>query len=110
MNEFDIKAAGWDQDKIHWERSEAIAGEIKSQIPLNTEMSALEYGAGTGMASFLLKDELKSITLMDNSAGMVKVMKEKIRKSKLTNLKALNFDLEKEPGVPVRYPYFRLFE
>ena len=22
----------------------------------------------------------------------------------------INFDLEKEPGVPVRYPYFRLFE
>jgi len=23
---------------------------------------------------------------------------------------AINFELEKEPGVPVRYPYFRLFE
>jgi len=22
----------------------------------------------------------------------------------------INFDLEKEPGVPIRYPYFRLFE
>ena len=22
----------------------------------------------------------------------------------------INFDLEKEPGVPKRYPYFRLFE
>jgi hypothetical protein len=22
----------------------------------------------------------------------------------------INFDLDKEPGVPVRYPYFRLFE
>lgn len=22
----------------------------------------------------------------------------------------INFDLEKEPGAPVRYPYFRLFE
>lgn len=95
MSEFDLKAAGWDQNKMHWERSEAIAAEIRKQIPLNREMSALEYGAGTGMASFLLKDELKDITLMDNSAEMVKVMKEKIRKSKVTNLKALNFDLEK---------------
>jgi hypothetical protein len=22
----------------------------------------------------------------------------------------INFELEKEPGVPIRYPYFRLFE
>jgi hypothetical protein len=22
----------------------------------------------------------------------------------------INFSLEKEPGVPIRYPYFRLFE
>jgi 2-polyprenyl-3-methyl-5-hydroxy-6-metoxy-1,4-benzoquinol methylase len=95
MSEFDLKAAGWDQNKMHWERSEAIADEIKRQVPLNREMSALEYGAGTGMASFLLKDELKNIILMDNSTEMVKVMKEKIRKSKVSNMKALNFDLEK---------------
>jgi tRNA (cmo5U34)-methyltransferase len=95
MNEFDIKAAGWDQNQMHWDRSEAIAGEIRKQIPLRSDMIALEYGAGTGMASFLLKDDLKEITLMDNSTEMVNVMKEKIRKSKVKNLKALNFDLEK---------------
>jgi hypothetical protein len=31
MNEFDIKAAGWDQNQMHWDRSEAIAGEIRSR-------------------------------------------------------------------------------
>lgn len=25
MNEFDIKAAGWDKNPMHWERSKAIA-------------------------------------------------------------------------------------
>lgn len=95
MNEFDLKAAGWDQNKMHWERSEAISGEIRKLIPLTLEMTALEYGAGTGMASFLLKDDLKEITLMDNSAEMVKIMKEKIRKSKVKNLKVMEFDLEK---------------
>jgi tRNA (cmo5U34)-methyltransferase len=94
MNEFDVKAAGWDQNPMHWDRSEAIASEIKRLIPLNTEMRALEYGAGTGIASFLLKDHLKEITLMDNSSEMVRVMTEKIKTSKVQNLKVLNFNLE----------------
>ena len=94
MNEFDIKAAGWDANPMHWNRSEAIANEIKNLIPLNKEMSALEYGAGTGITSFLLKDHLKEITLMDNSAEMVRIMNEKIKASDTKNLKVVNFDLE----------------
>jgi tRNA (cmo5U34)-methyltransferase len=94
MNEFDLKAAGWDANQMHWDRSEAIAKEIIRLIPLNKEMTALEYGAGTGIASFLLKDYLNSITLMDNSSEMVRIMNEKIETTKVKNLKALNFDLE----------------
>jgi tRNA (cmo5U34)-methyltransferase len=94
MNEFDIKAADWDKNPMHYDRSEAIANEIIKLIPLKKEMTALEYGAGTGITSFLLKDHLKEITLMDNSTEMVKVMNEKIKASKAVNMKVLNFDLE----------------
>jgi len=94
MNEFDIKAAEWDKNPMHWDRSKAIANEIKTMIPLNKEMRALEYGAGTGITSFLLKDNLKEITLMDNSTEMVKVMNEKIMATNVKNMKALNFDLD----------------
>lgn len=94
MSEFDVKAAEWDKNPMHWDRSEAIANEIIRLIPLKKEMTALEYGAGTGITSFLLKDHLKEITLMDNSTEMVKVMNEKIKASKAINIKVLNFDLE----------------
>ncbi len=57
-------------------------------------MTALEYGAGTGITSFLLKDHLKKITLMDNSTEMVKMMTAKIEATKVENMLALNFDLE----------------
>jgi tRNA (cmo5U34)-methyltransferase len=95
MNEFDIKAAEWDNNPMHWDRSEAIAIEIKKLIPITKEMSALEYGAGTGITSFLLKDSLKEITLMDNSTEMVRVMNDKIKTKKVKNMMAFNFDLEK---------------
>jgi ubiquinone/menaquinone biosynthesis C-methylase UbiE len=94
MNEFDIKAAEWDNNPMHWERSEAIVKEIINLIPLSNKMTALEYGAGTGIGSFLLKDYLKKITLMDNSSEMVKIINEKISSSKVKNLRALNFNLE----------------
>lgn len=94
MSEFDNKAAEWDKNPMHWDRSEAIANEIKALIPLNNGMSALEYGAGTGITSFLLRDQLKEITLMDNSTEMVKVMDGKINASQVKNMRAMNFDLE----------------
>jgi len=94
MNEFDIKAAGWDKDPMHWDRSVAIINQVKKLIPLNAQMTALEYGAGTGIVSFLLKDDLKEITLMDNSSEMLRITDEKIKTSGVKNLKTLNFDLE----------------
>jgi hypothetical protein len=54
MNEFDIKAADWEKNPMHWERSDAIVDEIIKRIPLNRNMTALACGAGTGIASFLL--------------------------------------------------------
>jgi len=94
MNEFDIKAGGWDNNAMHWDRSEAIAKEIIKLIPLKKDMIALEYGAGTGITSFLLKDYVKEITLMDNSSEMIRIINEKIDSTKVRNLKALNFNLE----------------
>jgi tRNA (cmo5U34)-methyltransferase len=94
MNEFDIKAAEWDKNPMHWARSEAIVEEIKKRIPLNRKMTALEFGAGTGIASFLLRDDLKEITLIDNSSEMVRIIKEKIEATEVSNFKVLNFDLE----------------
>jgi tRNA (cmo5U34)-methyltransferase len=103
MNEFDLKASEWDQNPMHWDRSAAIANEIKSLIPLNNEMKALEYGAGTGITGFLLKDYLKEITLMDSSSEMVRITEEKISSSGVTNIKALKFDLEHESYINVEF-------
>lgn len=94
INDFNEKAAGWDNNPMHWDRSEAIAKKIVKLIPLRKDMTALEFGAGTGILSFLLKDFLKEITLIDNSSEMIRIINEKIETTKVKNLKALNFDLE----------------
>ncbi len=99
MNEFDHKAAEWDKNRMYHERAAAVAGEIRKVIPLNREWRALEFGPGTGLLSLLLKDQLKEITLIDSSAGMVKVLNEKIAAEGVENLRVLHLDLEQEdPG------------
>jgi tRNA (cmo5U34)-methyltransferase len=104
MNEFDHKAKGWDDNPMHMERSEAVAALIIKTIPLNNEMKALEYGGGTGLLSFLLKDHLAEIMLMDSSEGMLEILKGKIDRSGVKNFEPLCFDLERE-SYPGRFDF-----
>jgi tRNA (cmo5U34)-methyltransferase len=94
MSEFDSRARDWDNDKKHVDRSVAIAAELEKTIPINHSMRALEYGAGTGMVSFLLKDKFSEITLMDNSQEMINVCIEKTSYFKTNHIFPLWFDLE----------------
>jgi tRNA (cmo5U34)-methyltransferase len=95
MSQFDASAREWDSNPGHWERSEAIAKAIIETVPLKPGMKALEFGAGTGILSFLLESHFSEITLMDSSGEMVKVMHEKVERTGLKYLRPLFFDLEK---------------
>lgn len=96
MSEFDKKAASWDNDPIRQERSAAVAEGIRKNVPVTGKMRALEFGAGTGMTSFLLRDYLGEITLMDSSREMLKVADEKIRSTDSVNIHTLFHDLASE--------------
>jgi 2-polyprenyl-3-methyl-5-hydroxy-6-metoxy-1,4-benzoquinol methylase len=96
MSSFDNLAREWDKDKMHMERSLAIAATLESIVSLTPSTKAMEFGAGTGILSFLLKDKLKEVTLIDSSCEMIKVCEEKIAWYKATHFKALCMDLEKE--------------
>ena len=96
MNEFDLKASTWDKNQLHIERSEEIAVALRDMIPLVKSMRALEYGAGTGLLSFILKGSFREITLMDNSKEMINVIRGKINGQGIRNMKPLMIDLEHE--------------
>lgn len=94
MNEFDVKATGWDSNPMHWDRSKAIAEELQRVVPFRMGTKALEFGAGTGILSFMLKDYFEEITLLDSSLEMIRIIKEKIAASGVKNFNPLFFDLE----------------
>jgi tRNA (cmo5U34)-methyltransferase len=96
INEFDIKATGWDKNNVHLERAQIIADRLKEIIPVNSRMKAMEFGAGTGLLSFILKDLFTSVILIDNSEEMIRICNEKIASNKSDHVHSLKVDLETE--------------
>jgi ubiquinone/menaquinone biosynthesis C-methylase UbiE len=90
---FDEKAAVWDNDPKKVERAKIVAGEINAFLKPDGKLSALEFGCGTGLLSFELKDSFKTITLVDNSEGMISVLKEKIEAADVKNFTPLLIDI-----------------
>lgn len=94
---FDARAKTWDDDPMKTARAQAVAHGIQSQVPLTSRMSALEYGCGTGLLSFILQPQLKRIALADNSPGMLEVLQEKIDANGISNMRAMQLDLVNDP-------------
>ena len=94
MSEFDSRAQDWDKNQMHIDRAEAIASAMLDMVPITHKMTALEYGAGTGLLSFCLKDRFADITLMDSSQEMVRVTQGKIADQKIEHMRVIWFDLE----------------
>lgn len=90
---FDERARTWDDDPVKTERAAAFAKTIIEQVQPKPEMSALEFGAGTGLLSYQLKDSFGTIVLVDSSEGMIDVLKEKIAKEQLSHFLPLKIDL-----------------
>lgn len=94
---FDLRAKTWDDDPMKAARAEAVAQEIRAQVALEPQMTALEYGCGTGLLSFALRAHFKHITLADSSSGMLAALDEKIRSAAIDNMSALKLDLASDP-------------
>jgi ubiquinone/menaquinone biosynthesis C-methylase UbiE len=103
MNEFDQKAQEWDIKPIRVERAQAVAGGIKAAIPLSPDLTALEYGCGTGLVSLALQSELGHITLADSSIGMLTALREKIATGNIQNMTPVQLDLITDPLPAERY-------
>jgi 2-polyprenyl-3-methyl-5-hydroxy-6-metoxy-1,4-benzoquinol methylase len=92
-NEFDDKAKAWDDKPGRAHRAQVIADAIRNEVPFDPSFTAMEYGCGTGLLSFSLIDRFSRIMLIDNSQGMLGVLKEKIERSGAENMDILNIDL-----------------
>ncbi len=100
---FDSKARQWDDNPVFRERGLKIAEAVRKAVPLNRGMNALDYGCGTGLLSFPLKDELGAVLMADSSGGMLEVVNEKIAAQGVDNMKTLKLDLLADPAPAQRF-------
>jgi ubiquinone/menaquinone biosynthesis C-methylase UbiE len=96
MSRFDEEAKDWDTPESQ-ERARNIAKAICSHVPLSNEMTAFEYGCGTGQLSFELRNKIGPITLADSSTGMLEVLRDKIRSRSVDDMEPISLDLTKDP-------------
>ena len=100
---FDSKARQWDENPLFRERGLQIAEAIRKAVPLHRHMNALDYGCGTGLLSFPLKDELGTILMADSSSGMLEMVAGKIAAQGVSNMTPVKLDLLVDPPPAQRF-------
>jgi ubiquinone/menaquinone biosynthesis C-methylase UbiE len=97
MSEFDSRAAKWDDFPVHIERSRAIARALLDSGLIKKNHRLLDFGAGSGLLGEFLGPHCREMVLMDSSAGMVEVMRDKVVRNGWINLEPIHHDLLVEP-------------
>ena len=102
MSSFDERAATWETNPAHAERSRVTADAIAARVPLRTTWSVVDVGSGTGLLSRALAGRVARIVLVDTSPGMTAVAAERIAASGMSTLSAACLDITAQtpPGAP----------
>ncbi len=94
---FDKVAGDWDNDPRRVALMRAIGEAILREVELTSEMDVLDYGCGTGLIGLFLLPHVRTVTGADNSLGMLGELRDKIIAGGLTNIQAIQLDLEQDP-------------
>ena len=74
---FQAKAGKWDASLMRQQLSSAIGSSIVQQIPLNSQMLVMDFGAGTGLLTAAVAPQVNHITAVDTSAAMLEKLEIK---------------------------------
>jgi 2-polyprenyl-3-methyl-5-hydroxy-6-metoxy-1,4-benzoquinol methylase len=102
-NYFDEAAAAWDENPSRVRIMKAVGEAIVRQAAPTHDMTALDYGCGTGLLSLYLLPYVRNVTGVDSSPGMLQVLNQKIAEGGLNNLRTIRLDLERDPVPQDRY-------
>ncbi|WP_072326182.1 class I SAM-dependent methyltransferase [Marinospirillum alkaliphilum] len=93
---FDRSARDWDQRPMSQQLA-VVAERLLSRLTLNSDQHWLDFGAGTGLLSLPLAQQVAQVTALDTSAAMLAVLAEKGQ----TNIQTLQQDVF--AGLPAVY-------
>jgi len=100
---FDQAAATWDDNTMRIALMRAVGEAILREARPTKDMDVLDYGCGTGLVSLYLLPSVRTVTGADNSAGMLEVLRKKIKDGGLENMQTMQLDLERDSIPAGRY-------
>jgi cyclopropane fatty-acyl-phospholipid synthase-like methyltransferase len=98
--DFDKDAQSWDENPVRRELGEAVGKAISEALPLKSSDSVLDYGAGTGLVSLSLHQQVFRVLAADSSHGMLEVLDGKIKAAGIANIQPVFLDLEDPATTP----------
>ncbi len=103
LNEFDARAAAWDENPERRVLTSALAEALVECLRLRPDMRLLEYGCGTATLSRLLADRVGAIDAADASTGMLEQARRNLRAHGIQNIRLLRLDLTRDEPPAERY-------
>lgn len=101
--DFEKEAAVWDADPRRVKVANDVADAIIREIKPAKDMDALDFGCGTGLVTLRLQPLVRSISAVDNSAGMLAVLEDKVKKQGFTNVRPRYVDFDQGGQVDGRF-------
>lgn len=94
---FDKVAAEWDSNPGRIELARAVGDVIRKTVKLRSDMNVMDFGAGTGLLTLALLPDVRSITAVDSSGEMLRVLEQKLKSLRIDNVKTLQCDVSNMP-------------
>lgn len=107
---FNQEAAAWDANPFVHQMSDEAWKAIQKHVPCfqasTDTIDVLEIGCGTGLLSFSVATKVREVVAVDAAQGMIDVLKQKIDKSKVTNIRPVAVLLEdpEDSNLPAANP------
>jgi 2-polyprenyl-3-methyl-5-hydroxy-6-metoxy-1,4-benzoquinol methylase len=103
--DFDKAAASWDEKPLRVKLAEDVANTIVRQVTISKNMTALDFGCGTGLLTLQLQPLVQFITGVDSSQGMLDIFNAKIASANIDNVCTLFFDSDKGSTLMGQYDF-----
>ena len=94
---FDRVAADWDTSPGRIVLARAVTEAIRTAVALRSDMHAMDFGAGTGLVTLGLLPYVGSLTAVDASSEMLKVLDEKVKALRIANVHTLLCEIGQTP-------------
>jgi ubiquinone/menaquinone biosynthesis C-methylase UbiE len=94
---FNQAAATWDQNPRRVEMSRRIAAKMLEERPVQSDMTVIDYGCGTGVVALELAPFVARMIGVDSSPAMLAELRKKADAAGLGHVETLVLDLSVDP-------------